>query len=421
MPSAGHRGNSARLEGPSSVFTLDGWAPPRLRQLAFCPHDRQTRARETERPLVEQVARLPAREELRVEAVEALDLEERIAKRDQAAGQPLQATSRALHQAREGREVERDLLHSALAQRLDCVHDEELGQSVRGLPVPAPRRERHGWASVRGNEVKEAADATVGVAREHDEAAGPALGPERVHAHRETALGRARQPANGYLLELAERAFVEAGKLCERRRVAALLEPCHRLAHLAYRPTIQREAPSFDDRFVAQVERTQARLPPERNQRFADAARRQLRASPLGVRRRLRDEAGQGGGWPNRVARAEQDAVFDPVGEEGGAGLVEQVLLVAAELEERERVGAVAADEPPGEAPGLGIGKAPRRSERPEHEIGDRQQRGEREQGDGERQVSGLVVEGDRAGLPEHGVAGRSNDLSEGGVRRRER
>src|SRR5436309_11753814 len=52
-------------------------AEARARELPFGPQRRQRSAGEPEGALVEQVARLPARQELRVEAIEALDLEVR--------------------------------------------------------------------------------------------------------------------------------------------------------------------------------------------------------------------------------------------------------------------------------------------------------------------------------------------------------
>src|SRR5207244_4082159 len=95
------------------------------------PERREPGAREGEWSLVQEIARLPAREELRVEAVEALDLEERVRERDEPPEHALDRVARVVHVAGEGREVERDLLHPALAQELDPAGHEELGQAVR--------------------------------------------------------------------------------------------------------------------------------------------------------------------------------------------------------------------------------------------------------------------------------------------------
>src|SRR5204863_233874 len=92
-------------------------------------------------------------------------------------------------------------------------------------------------------------------------AAGPRPTLPRVHRHREAALGRSAKPSLGHRLELAERTLVELGQLAELSRVAALLQPCHGLAHLADRPALERKVGGFDDGLVTDVEGAQARLP----------------------------------------------------------------------------------------------------------------------------------------------------------------
>ena len=64
-------------------------AEPRLRQLPFEPERRDACARQAEAALVHEVARLPAREELRVEPVETLDLEPGVAEGEHAAERAL--------------------------------------------------------------------------------------------------------------------------------------------------------------------------------------------------------------------------------------------------------------------------------------------------------------------------------------------
>ena len=68
----------------------------------------------------------------------------------------------------------------------------------------------------------------------------------------------------------------------------------------------------------------------------------------------------------DRVAGDEQDAGLDPVAEEGAPVGAEEVVLVAAELEVRERVGAVPADEPAGRAPQVDVREGAWRGERAE-------------------------------------------------------
>src|SRR5438876_12311845 len=104
-------------------------------KLAFDHERRDPHARQPQHAFEEEVARLPARRELRVEPVQALDLEERIAERDDAPQQSLGARARPLEQPAEGGEVERELLDPAGPPELDRADDEELDQAVRGLAV----------------------------------------------------------------------------------------------------------------------------------------------------------------------------------------------------------------------------------------------------------------------------------------------
>src|SRR5262249_35420930 len=98
----------------------------------------------------------------------------------------------------------------------------------------------------------------------------------------------------------------------------------------------------------------------------------------------------------DRIARDHEDAVLDPVAGEGGSLLVEEVLLVAAELEERERVGAVPADEVSGLAAELGLGQVAGSGERAEEEVRRDEQRQQSRELHGERHLTDLVVEGER-------------------------
>src|SRR5438067_786049 len=78
-------GRSCRATGGSlrpsrRRLRLASGAPEnRPAQLALDPHRREPDSRQPPGPLVDEEARLPARRELRVEAVEALDLEVRAA------------------------------------------------------------------------------------------------------------------------------------------------------------------------------------------------------------------------------------------------------------------------------------------------------------------------------------------------------
>src|SRR5437016_13267843 len=99
----------------------------RPRQVSLRSRAGQGRAREVPEAVEHEVARLPAREELRVEPVQALDLEEPVAEENHAArgmpGEPLGL----MDDPREGREVERNLVYASVAKELERPYEEELG------------------------------------------------------------------------------------------------------------------------------------------------------------------------------------------------------------------------------------------------------------------------------------------------------
>ena len=68
-----------------------------------------------------EVARLPARMELRIEAVQALDLEVRVREPGEAADEAFGGVPRPVHEPRERGEVERDLFDAGLAELFDRV------------------------------------------------------------------------------------------------------------------------------------------------------------------------------------------------------------------------------------------------------------------------------------------------------------
>ena len=124
------------------------------------------------------------------------------------------------------------------------------------------------------------------------------------------------------------------------RDVAGLLEPVHRLAHLADRAALERERGDVDDRLVAVVERVQ---PVRRVQRQAALGRAEDRDAPVARVRVLDEPADQlveALARPDRVARDDRDAADDAVGEERRFVLGEEVRLVGAQHERRERVDA---------------------------------------------------------------------------------
>src|SRR5436190_6082926 len=131
------------------------------RELSFEPQGGERNARQAERAFVHQVARFPAGEELGVEAVEALDLKDGVGSAQSVAEHSLRPPPRAADEAREGREIQRDLADSMCSQRVDRLGDHELGEAVRGVDVTAHERERDRGTAVAWDEVQETAHLCV--------------------------------------------------------------------------------------------------------------------------------------------------------------------------------------------------------------------------------------------------------------------
>ena len=221
-------------------------------------------------------------------------------------------------------------------------------------------------------------------------------------------------PAPAHRLELAQLGVGELAELAKLGRVALLLQARDRLPDLADRPALERERPGLDDRLVAQVHRPEPELLPERAHALARAERRDSQAARLGEEAELAQQRRNRLVGADGVARDEEHARLDAVAEEGPSVRAEQVVLVAAELEVGERVVAVPPHELSRRPAKLDSREHPRRGERPEEEIGTP---GERDQaGDADRlvEVPELVVEVERADLPEQRVAGRAQRSSRG-------
>src|SRR6202008_2410617 len=107
----------------------------RFGKLALGPESGQARARQPAQALVDQITRVPPGEELRVEAVQALDLEKRVSECDQPTQRPLNPALRRVHPLGERGELERDLIDAALAQQLDRLDNHEFGQAVGGMRI----------------------------------------------------------------------------------------------------------------------------------------------------------------------------------------------------------------------------------------------------------------------------------------------
>ena len=114
----------------------------------------------------------------------------------------------------------------------------------------------------------------------------------------------------------------------------------------------------------------------------------------------MSSSAGIAAARPDGIAGAQHHPAFDAVPEERRAVVGEEVVLIAAELEERERVVAVPAHELLDRVPHLRIGQRPRGGQRPEHEPRRGAERNEPEQAERERQVPALVAQVQLARLP---------------------
>src|SRR5438093_765153 len=81
-----------------------------------------------------------------------------------------------------------------------------------------------------------------------------------------------------------------------------------------------------------------------RPERFADSERRNGKPSLLGEDGQLREQLWDRLRRPDRITGHDEHAVLDAIAEEGAAPAGEEVVLVTAELEVGERVGAVRVD-----------------------------------------------------------------------------
>ena len=156
------------------------------------------------------------------------------------------------------------------------------------------------------------------------------------------------------------------------KREPGLLDPGHRLAHLANRTALEREPRRLDDRLVTEVEPPESECLEGGRRRGTDRDRPEPEPARTRERGRLREERGHGRLGPDRVAGTEQHAALDAIAEERGAVVAEEVLLVAPELEEGEGVVAVPADDLADRLPHLRVGKRTGGGKRPEDEPGDR-------------------------------------------------
>ena len=161
------------------------------------------------------------------------------------------------------------------------------------------------------------------------------------------------------LFELGQRRVVERPELCDRARVARLPQPGDGLANLPDRASFQVEPLRLNDRLIADVQGPQSGLLEQRASLRADPERGEPERALLGKPHRGRDQALDGLAGTDRIARDDQHTALDAVAEKGRSLWVEQVVLVLAQLEERERVVAVLAHQRRCGVAELGVGQVP--------------------------------------------------------------
>ena len=125
----------------------------------------------------------------------------------------------------------------------------------------------------------------------------------------------------------------------------------HGLAHLPDRPALERERGRVDDRLVAVVERVQAVRSVRRERRFRGAEDRDAPAAFVRKRDEAAYERRRSLGRPDRVPGDDRHSTDDPVREERGLVLREEVRLVAAQHEGRQRICTPGGDQVVREAP----------------------------------------------------------------------
>ena len=119
----------------------------------------------------------------------------------------------------------------------------------------------------------------------------------------------------------------------------------HRLADLSDRTALERERRGVDDRLVAVVQRVQSVCGVDRQPGFGCAEDRDPPVAGASASDEAADERGAFVRRADRIAGDDCDAADDAVGEERRLVVVEEVRLVGAEDERRQRVDAPGLDE----------------------------------------------------------------------------
>ena len=220
----------------------------------------------------------------------------------------------------------------------DGLADEPLVEPVRRRREPGHRRERERRTGPRDREVQKALRLAAGTAADHEQRVLVLEAEERVERHHEPAgRGRTTPPACDRL-ELPAQVRGDLARMQHTRRVPRVPEPVNGLADLADRSPVQRERRRLQHRLVPVVEGVKTVSAVDVEAALADAENGDPPVALPGERDEPGDKPVELGGRADRVARHDRNSADDPIGEERALVLAEEVRLVGAQHERRERV-----------------------------------------------------------------------------------
>ena len=150
--------------------------------------------------------------------------------------------------------------------------------------------------------MQDPADPPLLVAAQKDQRLVCMPAADRVHRHREAALGCPLPPELEHFLDLCDRRLIERRHRHELGRIAGLAQPGDRLADLADRASLEREPVELDDRLVPQIHRPQTELLVERAQALAGAHPAELQAACLRESAQLAEQRAEGVLGTDRIA-----------------------------------------------------------------------------------------------------------------------
>src|SRR3989442_1438518 len=168
---------------------------------------------------------------------------------------------------------------------------------------------------------------------------------QRVERHHEAPLRLVPAPASCELLKLSAKRRVDLARADRRCGVTGALEAVYRLSHLSDRASVQGEGGSVDHGLVAVVKSVQAMFAVDAESGFRGAEDRNSPPARMRKAEKRSDQLGSALGRSDRITGDDRHAAHHLVGDEGPLVLVEEIGLVPAQDEWRERVRAPGCDE----------------------------------------------------------------------------